>query len=66
MREQLPGLVFRSRIAAEREERIGVSADRLLRLIRGAGRVPLSGIVSGSLDVDKLDYLSRDARNNFV
>jgi len=41
--------------------RMGVSADDLLPLIRGAGRAPLSGIISGSLDVDKLDYLSRDA-----
>jgi HD superfamily phosphohydrolase len=40
---------------------IGVSVDALLALIEGKGAVPLSGMVAGSLDVDKLDYLSRDA-----
>src|SRR5213593_5166586 len=38
-----------------------VSADSLLALIRGQAREPLAGLVAGSLDVDKLDYLSRDA-----
>ncbi len=42
-------------------ERQGVSAERLLCLIQGRGDSPLSGLISGSLDVDKLDYLSRDA-----
>lgn len=42
-------------------DRIGVSAAGLLPLIRGSGPAPLGGIVSGSLDVDKLDYLARDA-----
>jgi HD superfamily phosphohydrolase len=32
-------------------------------LIRGSSASPLGGLVSGSLDLDKLDYLSRDARN---
>jgi uncharacterized protein len=41
--------------------REGVPADALLDLIRGRSREPLAGLVSGSLDVDKLDYLSRDA-----
>ena len=30
-------------------------------LIQGSASEPLAGLVSGSLDVDKLDYLSRDA-----
>ena len=30
-------------------------------MIRGETREPLAGLVSGALDVDKLDYLSRDA-----
>ncbi|PYP73692.1 MAG: phosphohydrolase [Gemmatimonadetes bacterium] len=46
---------------------LGVSADSLLALIRGPeggggeAREPLAGLVAGSLDMDKLDYLSRDA-----
>ena len=40
---------------------IGVEAETLLNLIQGRGAVPLAGMVAGSLDVDKLDYLSRDA-----
>jgi hypothetical protein len=31
------------------------------RLIRGTSRSPLQGLISGSLDLDKIDYLSRDA-----
>jgi uncharacterized protein len=42
-------------------ERLGVPADRLLQLIQGTSRSPLAGLVSGPIDVDKLDYLSRDA-----
>lgn len=42
-------------------ERIGVPAPRLLPLIQGTSPSPLTGIVAGSLDMDKLDYLSRDA-----
>ena len=42
-------------------QRMGVDSRRLLALIQGARGDPLVGLVSGSLDVDKLDYLSRDA-----
>jgi len=42
-------------------ERRGVAPSKLLALIRGQTREPLGGLVAGSLDVDKLDYLSRDA-----
>ena len=31
------------------------------RLIRGTSASPLQGLISGSLDLDKIDYLSRDA-----
>jgi len=31
-------------------------------LIRGRSRSPLQGLISGTLDLDKIDYLSRDAR----
>ncbi len=40
---------------------IGVRPERLLPLIRGTSDAPLAGLISGSVDVDKLDYLSRDA-----
>lgn len=42
-------------------DQIGISADRLLALIQGTSTSPLASLVSGSIDVDKLDYLSRDA-----
>jgi HD superfamily phosphohydrolase len=45
----------------ERLELCGAPPHALLPLIQGQSRVPLAGLVSGSLDVDKLDYLSRDA-----
>ncbi len=37
-------------------------ATRIGRLIQGASDSPLQGLISGSLDLDKIDYLSRDAR----
>jgi len=46
---------------ATRLAQIGAPCETLLRLIQGRSRAPLAGLVSGSLDVDKLDYLSRDA-----
>ncbi|HEY3933156.1 MAG TPA: HD domain-containing protein [Gemmatimonadales bacterium] len=36
--------------------------QRIAGLIQGTGDSPLAGLVSGSLDLDKIDYLSRDAR----
>jgi HD superfamily phosphohydrolase len=35
--------------------------DRVMRLIRGESDNPLQGLISGSFDLDKLDYLRRDA-----
>ncbi|HYT05109.1 MAG TPA: HD domain-containing protein, partial [Gemmatimonadales bacterium] len=46
---------------AERLTGLGTPAERLVPLIQGRAQEPLAGLVSGSLDVDKLDYLSRDA-----
>ena len=43
-------------------ERQGVSVDGVLALIQGTSTAPLAPLVSGSIDVDKLDYLSRDAK----
>ena len=42
-------------------EAAGTSPTELLPLIQGRSAAPLAGLVAGSLDVDKLDYLSRDA-----
>jgi hypothetical protein len=35
--------------------------DRVMELIRGESESPLQGLISGSFDLDKLDYLRRDA-----
>jgi uncharacterized protein len=37
------------------------AAERVLALIRGKSSSPLQGLVSGSLDLDKIEYLKRDA-----
>ncbi|HEY6090399.1 MAG TPA: HD domain-containing protein [Gemmatimonadales bacterium] len=46
---------------AEALRRIGVATEQLLHLIQGTSKSPLGSVISGSIDVDKLDYLSRDA-----
>jgi uncharacterized protein len=46
---------------AERLAGLGAPAEQLLPLIQGQASDALAGLVAGSLDVDKLDYLSRDA-----
>ena len=38
------------------------AADRIHQLIVGESEVPLRGLISGSLDLDKMEYLRRDAR----
>ena len=38
------------------------AADEIFRIIRGEGGNVLRGLVSGSLDLDKMEYLRRDAR----
>ncbi|MEO7986855.1 MAG: HD domain-containing protein [Gemmatimonadales bacterium] len=47
----------------ERLEQIGGAgfAAKLGALITGESASPLQGLISGSLDLDKIDYLSRDA-----
>jgi uncharacterized protein len=41
---------------------LGANApERVLELIRGTSESPLQGLVSGSLDLDKIEYLKRDA-----
>jgi HD superfamily phosphohydrolase len=42
---------------------LGLTApERIHELIRGDSEIPLRGLVSGSLDLDKMEYLRRDAR----
>src|SRR5215213_6671325 len=40
----------------------GDAADRIEGLIRARSASPLQGLVSGGLDLDKIEYLRRDAR----
>ena len=41
---------------------LGIGVEhRIYALIRGEGEEPLRGLVSGSLDLDKMEYLRRDA-----
>lgn len=35
--------------------------ERILALVRGRSESPLQGLISGSIDLDKIDYLKRDA-----
>jgi HD superfamily phosphohydrolase len=37
------------------------SPEQIVELIRGESDSPLQGLISGSIDLDKLDYLRRDA-----
>jgi len=37
------------------------AAERIMELIRGRSAHPLGGLISGSLDLDKIDYLKRDS-----
>jgi uncharacterized protein len=42
----------------------GIAADapqRVFELVSGTSRSPLQGLISGSLDLDKIEYLKRDA-----
>jgi uncharacterized protein len=50
---------------AARLEAFGIPdlGRRIGELMTGTGRHPLGGLISGSLDLDKIDYLSRDARS---
>jgi hypothetical protein len=39
----------------------GDAPERIMALIRGTSASPLQGLISGSLDLDKIEYLKRDA-----
>jgi HD superfamily phosphohydrolase len=55
-------LVTAGAIADILRETIDSSApDRVFALICGASESPLQGLISGSLDLDKIEYLKRDA-----
>jgi HD superfamily phosphohydrolase len=44
-----------------REEFAPDAPARVLALVRGESDSPLQGLISGSIDLDKIDYLKRDA-----
>ncbi|MBX3132555.1 MAG: HD domain-containing protein [Gemmatimonadaceae bacterium] len=50
------GEILRAEFSADAPERI-------LALVRGESQEPLQGLISGSIDLDKIDYLKRDAMN---
>ena len=55
-------LVTEGEIATALTRRMGQDApSRVMQLIRGESDSPLQGLISGSFDLDKLDYLRRDA-----
>jgi len=51
-------------LLGERLRALGGEAliEEIGRLIRGRSASPLQGLISGTIDLDKIDYLSRDAR----
>jgi len=61
--EAVSARFFRSPELREALEPLGPGApERIHELIRGESHLPLRGLVSGSLDLDKMEYLRRDAR----
>ncbi|HEY0997465.1 MAG TPA: HD domain-containing protein [Gemmatimonadaceae bacterium] len=55
-------LIEEGEIARVLRESLGSDAPaRIMGLIRGESDSPLQGLISGSFDLDKLDYLRRDA-----
>jgi HD superfamily phosphohydrolase len=55
-------LICGGEVAAVLRRELGPDApERIVALIRGESDSPLQGLISGSIDLDKLDYLRRDA-----
>ena len=55
-------LVMEGEVADILREALGDDAPaRIMDLIRGRSESPLQGLISGSLDLDKIEYLKRDA-----
>ena len=55
-------LIFRGPVAEVLTDALGKDVPtRIHALIRGQSTSPLQGLISGSLDLDKIEYLKRDA-----
>ncbi|HEX6537131.1 MAG TPA: HD domain-containing protein [Gemmatimonadaceae bacterium] len=55
-------LIATGRVADELRAHVAPDApERVVALIRGESTSPLQGLISGSLDLDKIEYLKRDA-----
>ena len=55
-------LICGGEVAEVLRRELGANApERIVSLIRGESESPLQGLISGSIDLDKLDYLRRDA-----
>lgn len=55
-------LICDSEVGDVLRRELGADApERIIALIRGRSDSPLQGLISGSIDLDKLDYLRRDA-----
>jgi HD superfamily phosphohydrolase len=55
-------LITEGSVASLLSSHLGKDAPlRILDLIRGRSESPLQGLISGSLDLDKIEYLKRDA-----
>jgi HD superfamily phosphohydrolase len=55
-------LITTGEVASVLRDALGSDApDRIISLIRGESESPLQGLISGSLDLDKIEYLKRDA-----
>lgn len=55
-------LITEGEVAETLRRELGPTApERIIALIRGRSDSPLQGLISGSIDLDKLDYLRRDA-----
>ena len=60
--EVATSLVTTGQVASILRARLGENApEQIIALIRGRADAPLQGLVSGSLDLDKIEYLKRDA-----
>lgn len=61
--EEVSRRFFASPALASALEPLGPEApEAIFDVIRGESHLPLRGLVSGSLDLDKMEYLRRDAR----
>ncbi|MDR0787337.1 MAG: HD domain-containing protein [Gemmatimonadota bacterium] len=55
------GFLRQPELAAILAEIAPDAGDRIERMVRGRSSSPLTGLVAGSLDLDKIEYLNRDA-----